>query len=119
MVIAFGSVALCAPREVTTAGRVVREGKSEIGVRVGESMRLMNRVDADGGYRVENKVTVDSYIAGRAEEAREGLQVKEEVEARAGVKPTAAVQQQMAAQDAAEQAQRLKQLKVRRTSGLF
>lgn len=99
--------------QVTTRNAVVRQGKIEIGVRVGESMRLSGRLGADE-FRLADKIPVDSYSAGRAEETREGLAVKEEVVTRKGAEPAAVVQQRQS-----DEAARLKQVKFRRASSLF
>jgi len=97
-------------RQVSTKNPVVREGKVEIGVRVGESMRLSGRLGADE-YRLSDKIAVDSYSAGRAAETREGLAVKEEVETRKVAELPAVVGQRQS-----DEAARLKQVKFRRAN---
>ena len=102
-----------APQETSTEGKVVREGRSQIGVRVGESMRLSDKLGG-GEYRVSDKLVTDSYSAGRSQETQEGLHVSEALETHKAYESPAVVRQQQI-----DAAVRMKQVKLRRSNVLF
>lgn len=92
---------------------MVREGKSQLGVRVGESMRLSGKVGGNE-YRLTDKLTGDSYSAGRSRESQEGLQVSESLETHKAYESPAVVRQQQI-----DAAVRMKQVKLRRANAVF
>lgn len=104
---------ICVAGEVSTKEPVARDGKVEIGVRVGESMRLSGRLGRSES-RVSDKISGDGYDAGDAGYLREEQKVEDSVSVRKVSEPAAVLQQR-----AAQQAQRDKQLKVRRMNAAF